>query len=460
MARSKKEFAVTPYQSTSDRLFNPYFNQDPNLDVKVDIAAWQKKSLYLHKTSSIVAGATQNAIRFMLGSGLYPKITINSGLGSEKDYEIKSQLEDLWYKWSKQCGINGESLSSIMSQTWGEIFIWGDVLIYATSDDYSDIPIKLDLIPSISIFTPAEKEAIQGVKVKSKKIVGYYIKSENAKGWEYVSKQYPNGDFSSVLLKSPAKPYRIGQVRGEPLIASALNDLKDVEALKKANVKSAIYRNKTLGVITTPNSNDIAAAQKVQNQQRTIESSEDGNLLSLKPGESYTQHSGVGNQDPSFPLMVKEYVKLISGAYGLPPAILFNDLTDLSFSSSRTLLGMAWDSMSKYHDYLSDSLLIPVFKLLIKWAIETNQIDGLTIDMIKDFEFVYKPISQLKLKEQYEANQLALATGAKSEIQIAAENGEDAFQIAREQIELEAFKLKLRKENGLSNVDQVQNTEI
>ena len=450
MAKTNKaEFSVTPYQSTADRLFNPYFKLDPNEDVRVDIAAWQKKSLYLHKTSAIVAGATQNATRFILGSGIYPKISIKSGKGAEEDYRIKNELEKVYYKWASSAGLdNTSNLDSVLFQVISEIIIWGDVLVYVTTDDYSEIPFKLDLIPSISVVTPDSKDAIQGVCVRSKRTVGYYIKSDNKKGWEYIPR-YINGDFSSILLKSPAKNYRIGQVRGEPLIAPALNTLKDIDALLKQNVKSAINRNKNLGVITSQSPNDVAKAQAAKNASHTIESSEDGTILTLKPGESYNQFSAKDTQDATLPQLLNELLKLVAGPYGLPHAILFNDLTDLSFSSSRTLLGMAWDSQAKYHDYISDSLLLPVFNLLVKWVAETGRISGFSPDMVSEVEFVYKPISQLKLKEQYEANQLAIATGAKSEIQIASENGEDALQVAREQIELEAFKKDLRKEKGL-----------
>lgn len=465
-----KTFGVTTYVDFFNRLdlYQKRVNDDPTKDLNGDLPLLRGLSKFLFETDTLKS-FVKNAVASIIGKGL--SISPNPSIADpELKRRVISEIVSHFEEFSLRSHIDGQQdLSSIERAIVSSYMRDGDVLAKMCLDD--DGEFKLDLIAADRIKTPSDDiikksrlkgVCILGVQVSPKgKILGYWVANDFAKdGFTFMPTFDKQGRFYSVLLSDPYNCDRLKSYRGLPIASHVLNKCSELLKLKTAEVQASIMKTKTYATINTSQVNDLANDLTGGTTPDVTDSLDVKRLLGvdtliLPKGTEHKLTSGKDISNPDIEKINKIFLVDIASAFNIPYNILLNCLEDSSYSTNQTMKMAAWEAGEIHRDYIAKNLLTPMYRLLLEYWIETGKIKSLrnySLDVAK-VDWIGKANFQLKSKDLFEAQALAVKTGQKSLIDVCAENGKNAYTILDERLDYIATLKRKLQEKGLSAED-------
>lgn len=248
------------------------------------------------------------------------------------------------------------NLNTTAEEAYKQSKLAGDVLVVLRLDDNHNV--KVQLIDGAHLSSPVGMQSngnkvVQGVEIdKNGNHVAFHVK-ESIGDYKRIPAKLSNGLTSAFLVYG--SKYRVGNVRGYPIISAALETVKKLERYKEAVVGSAEERQKIAYQIVhgvhssgeNPLFDQIAAATDV-----TVNATED--LPKDEEGIELANHVAASTNKMTFnmpndaelktlesknELYFKEFYEtnayLYCASVGIPPNVAFSLYND-SFSASRT----------------------------------------------------------------------------------------------------------------------------
>lgn len=399
----KKNYAITNYIGGSWN--NTYFkriNDNPVKDLVTDLPRIRQTSQFLHDSTALVRGSTQNFTSITIGKGLFctPK-----PYSKDKDQalELKRAILDYWSNWSDSCHIDGQQdLSSVLRSIVASIVRDGDVLVYITTNKLGKL--SIDLIPATRIETPTDpkllkgKDIYLGVQTVKREIVGYWVKNdfEGKEGHTFFPAFDKDGKIISILLKNPNNTDRLNSYRGLPALGSCILVVDQLNKLLESELQANIIKTKQLGVMKIANSKDKS---KLDNIEATKLG--DVNFAVIGQSDDLSIQKGSELSNPYIDKIVKIYLQEIAMVFGISYNVLFNIMDDSSYSSNSAQRQVAWESTEIWRDYLIKNLVKPLYKLVLEFGIENGDLPEIEeySNAISRVEFSGRPNVPLKEKD-------------------------------------------------------------
>lgn len=451
----KQTFAITDYADSWKRKnYYKRVSDDPIKDLSRDLKVWRNQSQFLHESNVLVDSATTNFSNIVIGSGIFLAPKPNTG-NKVQDKELADAIKSLWDDWAYSCHIDGQQdLSSVLRSLVAAIARDADVLVYITINSKGKL--VLDLISGNRIESPTDKmiavgSSVQlGVQLKNREITGYWVKNDTSKaGFTYFPAFTEQGTISSVLLRNPSNTFRLNTYRGKPILSSCLSTVDKLEQLMDAELKASIL--KTLQVATYT-AKDVRAAKGATLTSQKVD---DTHIFHVPAGDDLKIQSGSEISNKDLPNTVKLYLQEIASPYNVPYNVLYNCLEDSSYSTNSSIFLTAWQNTEIWRTHLIRNLLKPVYQLLLQmWYSEGLLTIGKYDPNTSKVEFHGKPNIPIKAKDIYDASATAIQTGQKSRIQLATEFGLDAYSIADDEANLDAYIKSKRESLGLNDVKE------
>lgn len=333
----------------------------PRDDIDKNLGKLRERSRDLYMSESLIASIIDTRVNGVVGAGLTLDAQIDAqalGLGDEEASVIERSIERGFRRWCTNAGYNGESFDEIARLVEQSILLSGDCAVEVLVNPELG-QLRLRVIEGDLVSTPDQMSTDQnimcGVQFSStKREVGYWIANAykyNTDGFEVTYRRYPLfmagfqgvGDLwiapkrGVLLVRSTAK--RPGQVRGLPIVAGVMGNLKQLSRYKEAELDAAVVSAKAAMVITHPNVDTDAYADALA----------DGDVDALQPMEPIALGNGTvvdlenGAQIQSFnpqrpnanaPAFIQEWERQICSGCGMPRGIATMSM-DSSYNAAR-----------------------------------------------------------------------------------------------------------------------------
>jgi len=451
----KQNFAITDYADAWKRKnYYKRVSDDPIKDLSRDLKVWRNQSQFLHESNVLVDSATTNFANIVIGSGINLSPKPSTG-NKEQDKELADEIKSLWDEWAYSCHIDGQQdLSSVLRSIVAAIARDADVLVYVTVNSRGKL--VLDLISSNRIESPNDKlvktgSSVQlGVQIKNREITGYWVKNDtNKDGYTYFPAFTSENTISSVLLRNPSNTFRLNTYRGKPILSSCLSTVDKLEQLMDSELKAAILKTLQIAIYSAK---DVRTAKGNSLSSTKVD---DTHVFHVPTGDDLKIQSGSEISNKDLPATVKLYLQEIASSYNVPYNVLYNCLEDSSYSTNSSIFLTAWQNTEIWRTHLIRNLLKPIYQLLLQmWYSEGLLSIGNYGPSTSKVEFHGKPNIPIKAKDIYDASSIAITTGQKSRIQLATEFGLDAYSIADDEANLDAYIKAKRESLGLNDTKE------
>lgn len=446
--------------------------QDPDDTLGSDLQKLWERSEDLHRNSSIIQGATETLIRGVIGRGV--KAISRATVGNpEIDETLRKTLQKYWMEWCRTAGAEGTTtFADKTRQAIKLMAMHGDTLAIWPQTGDGVVGLQVDLVAAPRVETPpnAGESVRMGVVYRGRKIDGYTVRKKavgraNGENDYYRWSRKRMGVWSSNLL---ARPFCVSpnQSRAYPLITSAIRTIKDFETYLQAELRRSIVSSKLAGVIQAP---DPTVIEKAFSNVTTMPSGADyqksymgrsfgtlfdAQIMSLATGESMQLFSP-NNTNSGLAAYVETVLRVIANAYGLPHSIAFSLYSDINFSNARTQILQARRTFDIWREALVDGFCRPTWEMFVTqlWAagklpmVREVTPEILACEWRADLEPWVDPLKEVK------ANTEAIANLMASHESVAAERGEDAREIALQEMDFVAWKKKEMALRGLEDSD-------
>lgn len=223
----------------------PGTNRSVHLDLnRLTRRELMRKSRYFYKNSPFVRGLIERLVTYVVGTGLVPIPETSS-----EPFNTKAMEE--WMEWCKRCDLqNNHHMATLQGVIFRGQLIDGDHFTLNTHGR-SGRP-RIQLIESHQIGADYDHgdRLIEGVELDEYgRPVVYRYRNETPVHW-IADPGFDSIDAEDLIAHFT--PLRAGQVRGEPILSSAVNtvhDVDDILALEKAAVKDASSKTDVIKTI-------------------------------------------------------------------------------------------------------------------------------------------------------------------------------------------------------------------
>ena len=440
----------------------------------------------LRNTLSTLRNRTRAAYRNMplIYSGI-EKNTINEvGTGvtlrsTATNDVFREQINTLWKRWVKQADPEGIlDFNGLQSQTVRARRTAGEVFIRMRPRSLSDalaIPVQLQVLESEFVPQDLNQKRANGNTIRQG--VEFNRRGRRVAYWMY--KSHP-GEYADIpdagqLLRIPARqvihhylPTRPGQIRGEPdpvqslLKAYTFDSYDDAELTRKqtkAPITGAIYRDQDVteeDFLFDPITGTPLDPENGETPEAHVDP---GTFLNLLPTERVQVFEG-DNTGQGYNDFMSWQSKLIAIGQNIPYELLTGDWKNVNDRLLRGVLNEYRRGIEMAQDHL---LIYQVCRNTWLWVVKAAISSG-AINVPGDFfqnkadYFAHEarphgwkynnPDQDVKAKIN------AIAGGLTSMPRVAAEDGLDADEVAREQADYERRKMQYR--DGLPEQDGKQ----
>ena len=442
-------------------------NASPDTHLSGDLEVLRARSADLHRNSALISGATQGLAVGVVGRGIRPRAKAVSGVDATQDAEIRNILDREWAEFQKTACADGvTSFYELQNQAVLSMVRDGDVLaIFPDIDNGKSLAV--DLIAANRVSTPQKGPTDRirhGVEYKSRRVAAYWVSvSEDSTTSEHY--RFPidrNGRLNARMLTRPMAKTP-GQSRAVPLISAAIGRVKDVETYAQAEIRRAVASAKVTGVLSSPDPQKIAEAwSNLQSGNELAETYKsrsfgqlfDAQIMSLASGESMQMFSP-NNTNPGFGGFIETTLKQIAGCYGTPWSVCFNILDKLNYSNARTNKTAARRVYELWQSVLIDNLCQPTWELFVTYLWANGKLPGVravTPDLLRcewrtDVERWIDPAKEVSAAGD------AIALGLASNISACSDIGEDAYEVARNQMDYVQWRKAELELRGLDEFD-------
>jgi lambda family phage portal protein len=329
-------------------------------DILTDLSTLRGKSRDLERNHPLVAGAMATKTNGVIGTGLILRAVIDADVLGLKDPDqvtlLQYQLEREWELFEKECDWTGQQhFRDLQRLIYRSARVSGDVGIARrfrrrTGQTYGT---KLVLLEADRISNPsraADTVTVQGgVELSADgEEVAYHVADRHpgdmigpAPRWGRVPRVGTgSGMVQFILARQIARP---GQVRGVPLFAPIMDQLKQLGEYTDAEIKAAI--NDAYLFAFEETAQDESGEPLLTNPEGTADQAGELTLSDLTittlPYGSKINVKKPERPNAAFGDFVKAFCQYMGAALSLPYEVLLMHFSS-SFSASRAALEVAW----------------------------------------------------------------------------------------------------------------------
>jgi len=385
------------------------------------------------------ASAADSYVGNLIGTGIRPSSLI-------PDPELRSAVNKLWAQWACECDVDGQvdfyGMQELVARC---LFEAGECFIRyrpRSIEDGLTVPLQLLVLESdmldysYNLLAPNGNLIMNGVEFDaSHRRVAYHF-------WPYHPGQIiitPLRDFR-FRVRIPAeeilhvfKPRRPGDVRGVPLVSSALVKLFLLDQYDDAELDRKKVAAMFAGFVKTPQPEEMliqnAEPAPYPNVDEGLVTLEPGTIQTLLPGEdiTFSQPAAVGGDYEPF-----QYRQILPAfqAMGVPYALGAGDLRHANYSSLRGAIVEYRRRLGQMQaNVIVYQMCKPIYERWLRDAILSEAID---IPDFADDPRLYLSVKWMPpkfewvdpLKDQ-QGEKLAVDSGFKSRSDVIEEMGDD-----------------------------------
>lgn len=392
----------------------------------------------------------QNHIVGPRGIKLQPCNTLKNGKPRD---DINDAIRDAWAAWSRpaHCSITGKhSLVGLARLAIAEWVTGGESLTQIVRDPSHPFgitlhPIDADRLDQQLMRTPAEgrNEIRYGVEIDAfGRPVAYHILRGHPSEYHRMvgaGRQYdvvPAADMIHLALWDE----RVDLTRGVPQLAVAMRDLKHLDGAQEASVIALRAAASTMGFITTKSPDgDI----ETPNTDEEFEA-DPGVVKYLGMNQEFQAWQSTQPTD-NYPDFTKAVLRGLAAGLGASYAMLAGDFSDANMSSMRVGRSEEQEQWQALQQWFIDQWMERVFVAWLPAALLRGALDvaggDVAYDLTKLQRHKWHPRRWVSPKplEDAETAEIELALGLNSRARIAAQRGDDLWDIWDELVEEQEY---------------------
>lgn len=441
-----------------------------------ELALWQSylwaRSYEQHRNNVMVYGPTE-VLAEAVGELVPTSRAIDPG--------AKAMLQERWKLFAKQAGSDGVS-------TWGQICEsmvgnacqGGDVGVQY--DDLRDLdpemPLRIRLHDAYRINSPFETDsgetARMGVVYRNGVESAYYVARDDSTTGErsgfYRFDRIRNGRPNFDLFRRPDASRRPGQSRGVPIIASILNEAKELGDYRRSSVRGAGKRSRLTTIIKSPDPSQVQAYfQRIKTAEATGDAAAAAALREgLKPNLITTPDAATLSipnfmevvptptdvADSTYEPFLDANLGLLAGAYQLPKEVCYQIWKDANFARARILYLRQGRTANRWRSHMVPIVGNKVWTLFVQYVLASDRKLKFSRDLF-DVEW-HGPTQEY---QDFATEISAEAEGRSALIDspqgFARRTGKDAFVALKESIDYAAKRKEMMAEMGVTDSDMV-----
>lgn len=371
---------------------------DEDIHDNLDVLRQRSRDLYMGG-ATLATGAIKTMRTNVVGSGLRLKPMLDLDvlkISPDKAHKLELKIENEFNMWaeSKNCDAQRmnnfyelQQLAFLSMLLNGESFT---LLPYI--EDRGVYGISVQLVESDKVYTPAEKFADKKIKY------GIEIGSYGEPIAYYFHEAHPlsKDNFNAVKAKYKRIPAygektklpnvlhimeseRAGQLRGVPVLAPVIEDLKQLGRYTEAELVAAVVSGMFTTFITTENpTNALGMGEMISSDQQIDADDEfsyelgNGAIISLAPGEK-VEDANPGRPNTAFDGFVVAISRQIGAALEIPYELLVKQF-NASYSASRASLLEAWKMFKMRRSWLAADFCQPIYEQWFTEAVAKGRI--------------------------------------------------------------------------------------
>lgn len=317
----------------------------------------------------------------------------------EKAREIEMRF-DLWASSHEPDAAGKMTFYEIQDFEFLHRLIDGDtVMILRYSGDASRMsPLSIQFILPEQVTTPTEKIALEYAKTTGRRIIdgieidsygkelAVHVQTENLQEWTKIPFTGPSG---RVFVLHPVNTDTMGSVRGTPILAPLVHELKKITDYTVAEIEAAVI-NAVIAVWIKPSQN-APSTRALAGIGKNKASSESSSSTSTQPGQKtfdkpglIVQTLGEGEEVESFDTkrpnanfgtFVRQIELSLSASQGMPVSIMNMEATK-SYSAIRAELLMFWNKVEIERAKSASQFLGPIFEAWFTEEVKAKRIDA------------------------------------------------------------------------------------
>ena len=400
----------------------------PQMDIDYNLQILRERSRVLEMTSPLASAAVNTTVTKTVGSGLYLKPSIDyEYLGISKEeaekWEHLAEREFLLWSESKHCDASCvHNFYEMQDLIFRGMVSNGDgfaLVKYKDKTPYMPYELRLQVIESDRVCTPyggsencetynfniVEGRAKNGNRV----ISGIEIDDDGKKLAYYICNRYPNEYIRlynkmrkwtriEAYGKKTGNPNvlhlynatRAGAYRGVPLLAVAIEPLKQLTRYSEAELMASVVSSMFTVFVTTNGSSANNPLSGMANpfggyganknaepiKRSNVEEIGMGNgaITMLEEGEKI-EVANPSRPNSNYDAFVMSLYKQIGASLEIPYEVLLKSYTS-SYSASRAALLEAAEVFKKRRTYLQDDFCQPVYEMWLAEAVATGRIQA------------------------------------------------------------------------------------
>ena len=333
----------------------------PATDVLPGLEILRGRSRDLERNHPLVVGAMRSKSNGVIGAGLVLRSTIDAdvlGIAQEKVAELQYQIEREWEIFEREADFTGQMhLRDLQRLMYRSAQVSGDIGI---SRRYRKRPgetygTRIVLLEADRISNPdrrADSPVVQGgVQLAADgEVQGFHVSDRHPGDmmgpgltWSFVPRRGAASGLVQMVLM-PSEIVRPGQVRGVPLFAPIIEDLKQLGEYREAELKAAIndaylFAFETPATPVDEDGSPIITRPDGQEDADGELTLSDLMVTTLDPG-SKVEVKQPARPNQAFGDFVRAFCEFLGAALDLPYEVLLMHFGS-SFSASRGALEIA-----------------------------------------------------------------------------------------------------------------------
>ena len=351
------------------------------------------RSRQLFMGNPISRGAILKIRTNVIGDGLKLKSRINNSLlnlSTDEVERIQKEIENIWTLWadSTECDIQGDltfnqlqDLAMITYLMDGECFV--NLPYHQRQNELFDL--KVQFLDSYYCEAQESNDYLyEGVETDEKGVIkAYHFRDKH---YQYTRIPVFDSTGRKQILKLMEKE-RIGQVRGVPLLAPALETLSQLSRFSNAELMNAVVSAMFTAFIkqdnNTGNTGKVLGVGEDKfkkpngDQGKKYEGTElsmgYGNFGVLEPGQDLV-FANPNRPNSRFEVFFNAMLKQIGTALEIPFEVLLAAF-NASYSASRAALLEVWKMYRRRRKWLAKKFCQPIFEQVIEEAVLKGYID-------------------------------------------------------------------------------------
>lgn len=365
----------------------------PNSDSAPDLPALRARSADLERNSPLATGAVSTIVTTTVGTGLRATARIDRELlglddKAADEWERKADRIFGWWADSKACDVAGrhtfyqlQELALRCTVTRGDAF--GIRRFVERPNEV--LATKLQLVEGDRVSTPDGQletdQLLLGVEMdRDGRHVRYHVRDTDpgdfnfsgARTWTPVD--VVGAESGEIRALQIARPIRVGQVRGIPLLAPVIEHLKQLDRFTEAELMAAVVSAFFTVLIETPAEETGGLADMTPEGGGVAAPTDERNINLgpgavgiLNPGEK-ASFANPMRPNTAFDPFVMAVLRQIGVALELPFEFLIKHFT-ASYSASRAAILEAWRSVLSRRTWLVADLCQPCREWVITEAV-------------------------------------------------------------------------------------------